>query len=790
MTSNKNAGEHRSREQLLAELDELRSEMAANQEKCRQEILSAQQKGEQKFRSVFDHTSDPIYVCDMQGRILDVNEIACNNLGYDRDELLQMTIMDIDTPEYACAAPQRVHQALQTGHFLFESVHRRKDGSVFPVEINAHKIQYEGKMCTLGVVRDISERKQIEQELRSAMEQIEAHMENSPLAIIEFDPSYRVIRWSSAAERLFGWKTDEIVGKTISDVKWVHDDDKAIVSQLSDDMVSGDRSRNLCVNRNYRKDGSTVYCEWYNSAIYDKDGRMTSVLSRVLDVTERIKAEESLLESEKQYRLLFTSNPNPMFVFDEETLRFLAVNTAAVQHYGWSQEEFLAMTVLDVRPVEDRRQVRETLHRHQGARESDIGVYRHIRKNGTIMDMEITVSSIEFGGRPGRLCLMTDITERKKAELALAASELKFRSLFESSPDAIFIIRPEGRIESANPAACAMLKWTESEFTELGLPGVLDPTDPRLEAALQDHQRTGRIKGRELAAIRKHGEKFPVEIDSVIVSGDPNRSFVIMRDISERKKAAEAWQRLNESLEQRVAERTELAEARARQLQALSVELIEVEERERRRFSQLLHDDLQQLLAAAKLQLQSVRGDLSQEPTIAFVMDLLEESIGKSRQLSHELSPAVLQFPNFVNALKWLAHQTKEKFGLDVRLDSDGDLQIEDWPLRRFLFRAVQELLFNIVKHADVKSARIDIHRSDARVKITVGDYGNGFDIGLLNHSNTQQGFGLLSIRERANHMGGNLAIETSPGKGSIFTLSMPLALAVPPALKNPNSYA
>ncbi len=120
-------------------------------------------------------------------------------------------------------------------------------------------------------------------------------MSNSPLAIIEFDPSYRVLRWSGDAERIFGWKRDEIVGKAITEIPWVHEEDKAAVAQLSEDMASGRRPRNFSVNRNYRKDGSIIHCEWYNSAIYDRQGRLTSVFSQVLDVTDAKRAEQKIL---------------------------------------------------------------------------------------------------------------------------------------------------------------------------------------------------------------------------------------------------------------------------------------------------------------------------------------------------------------------------------------------------------------------------------------------------------------------------------------------------------------
>jgi signal transduction histidine kinase/ActR/RegA family two-component response regulator len=234
---------------------------------------------------------------------------------------------------------------------------------------------------------------------------------------------------------------------------------------------------------------------------------------------------------------------------------------------------------------------------------------------------------------------------------------------------------------------------------------------------------------------------------------------------------------LNESLEQQVAERTEQARARSKQLQILAVELIEAEERERRRIADLLHDDLQQILAAARMQLESACHSLPSEPALSNVQRLLGESIRKSRQLSHELSPPTLQHSNLISTLKWIGMHFTEQFGLEVELAAAEELPYESEPLKVFLFRAVQELLFNVVKHAGVKSARVALSRSDDCLRVTVGDRGAGFDPDALDAGTVPIGLGLLSLRERARHMGGDLKIESAPGAGSRFTVTVPLIM-------------
>jgi PAS domain S-box-containing protein len=298
---------------------------------------------------------------------------------------------------------------------------------------------------------------------------------------------------------------------------------------------------------------------------------------------------------------------------------------------------------------------------------------------------------------------------------------------------------------------------------------------------------------------RCHGEGYESVALIPLVSGDERLGLIQLND---KRKAfftietIEFWERLasylsvtlskftaeenvrqmNVDLERRVADRTSLAEDRAKQLQSLAVELIETEERERKQFAHLLHEDLQQMLAAAKMQLQVIRKRFPDEPALSDVEHILENSITKSRSLSHELSPPVLSHSGLIVALEWLCRKMKEQFDLKVDLKTDVEQQYENAALKIFIFRAVQELLFNVVKHAGVNRAQIVISRIDSHLSITVKDKGRGFHKDILNKA--QKGFGLLSIRERANYIGGNMTIDSTPGRGTLIKLTVPLLLS------------
>jgi PAS domain S-box-containing protein len=285
------------------------------------------------------------------------------------------------------------------------------------------------------MARDITEHKRAEAELRASEERFRLLVDNvKEYAILVLDSSGHVVSWNQGAERIKGYKADEIMGRHFS------------CFYPPEDVRSGKPERCLqaaVAEGSYqdegwriRKDGSRFLANVIITAIKDDTGKLREFSKVTRDITERKRAEELLQESEERHRKLFDNNPHPTWLFDRETLKFLAVNNAAVRNYGYSQEEFLAMTLKDIRPAEDVPRMLSTVSRLQDG-ESSTSSWRHRRKDGTLMDVEITSYALSFAGRPAEVVVAVDVSQRLRDEeekriftesLAAANHELELRN--------------------------------------------------------------------------------------------------------------------------------------------------------------------------------------------------------------------------------------------------------------------------------------------------------------------------------------------------------------------------
>jgi PAS domain S-box-containing protein len=268
------------------------------------------------------------------------------------------------------------------------------------------------------------------------------------------------------------------------------------------------------------------------------------------EVAERKLADEALRDSEKRYRLLFESNPFPMWVYDLETLSFLAVNEAAVHRYGYSPEEFLTMTIKDIRPIEDVRALLASVTK-VSVGINNAGAWHHQTKDGTIIDVEITSYPLSFAGRRAEFVLATDITERKRAEVNLRESEERYRNLFHDDLTGDFISTPVGKLLDCNIAFARMFGFASIEEALACNLVSIYPEETNRATMMERLQNEKRIEYCEMDLRRVDGTPIHVVIN-VIGSFSEDGALLSMRGCifdDTRRKELEDQLRQSQKLE-------------------------------------------------------------------------------------------------------------------------------------------------------------------------------------------------------------------------------------------------
>jgi len=378
----------------------------------------------------------------------------------------------------------------------------------------------------------------------------------------------------------------------------------------------------------------------------------------------------------------------------------------------------------------------------------------------------------------------------------------RLRPVLDTVQDGLTIAEPGGRVLEMNAAAmaihdlesraeaCVHLRQLDQRLdllddqgrplpvSEWPLNRILGGETIRAERAQLRNLVTGRIR--------------VVQYGGSALSGPDGRvllAVLTLRDVTERRRLESELRRLTAELERRVHERTLELERRAEQLARLSAQLTVAEQRERRRLAVLLHDHLQQYIAGAKMRLEVMGPHLppQHQPNLDKTRELLAEALRSSRSLSAQLAPHVLYDRGLAAGLEWLAQHMQDNYPLQVDTAIDPDLRVEREDLRLLLFESVRELLFNAVKHAESPTARLEMARTGGgELCITVSDQGKGLDAeALALEGDSGDQFGLFSIRERLQMLGGRQEVSSTPGQGTTFRLLVPLrpaADSAPPA--------
>ena len=342
-----------------------------------------------------------------------------------------------------------------------------------------------------------------------------------------------LLRVNPAFCAVLGYEADELLAMPVLEL--IHPDDRTAAIDEARALAGGESAQRY-ENRLRCRDGSYKWLSWTIQSAGRREGFVYGVAR---DVTEQKRAEERLRASEEWYRLLFDANPLPMWVYDIETLGFVAVNDSAVRHYGYAREEFLAMRITDIRPPEDVAKV-TVAARAPTSPEFDHGVWRHRTKAGDTILVEVVTHPITVLDRPARLTLAHDVTERKRAERELRETNDTLQTLIQASPLAIVTTDVNGTVNEWNAAAERMFGWFAGDV--LGKPIPILPGD-QIDDDVRRSQVSGEhsLRGWEARCARKDGSLVDVYVSTAILRGVGGTlgTVWVMADITERKMVEE-----------------------------------------------------------------------------------------------------------------------------------------------------------------------------------------------------------------------------------------------------------
>ncbi len=654
--------------------------------------------------------------------------------------------------------------------------------------------------------------------------------------VIACDLEGRVTFINPVAASLTGWTAEDALGSPFRQVFVIINEKTRLPTEdilaraLSERRAVAMANNTVLVAR----DGREIPVEDSAAPILDEAGLESGVVLVFHDVTEKRRSSRALRRATEEWERTFDAVPDLIAVLDDQH-RVVRANEAMAKRLGLTPQGCVGVPCYKtVHGMEAPPGFCPHALTLADGREHAMDIHES-RLGG---DFLVTTTPLRDsdGRMVGAVHVARDITERKSAEKERQLTA-DFLALTNRAVDATGLVR-DAALFFQGQSGCATVgirvrQGDDYPYCEtLGFPCGLDRSDNSLLAVdahgqavrgengnpalqcmcghvIKDPKQGGfwtnaLLSGSEGTAgpwtrtlCRDAGFESMALLPLVVGAqglgllqlGDPRRGMLTPAAVAlwerlashlavalAKFRAEDGLRSLNETLETQVAERTALAESRSRQLQALAVQLTEAEERERRRIAELLHDNLQQILVGARMRVQALLKENPSLTVLGSVDSLLEDSILQSRRLSHEMSPALLRTTGLAAALQALGRQMQEHYGLDVDLETSESGASEGVPVRTLLFRSIQELLFNVVKHALVRSASVRLERAGGRLTVTVADNGKGFDVAAVGVSaGKSTGLGLLAIRERIHAIGGAFTMESSPGMGSRFTLSVPL---------------
>ena len=383
------------------------------------EAEEATRRSGQEFRAIFDNVGDGVTIAELGGRFLEVNRVVCERLGYTREQLLEMPVGGISSPEAAALIQERIAEITARGSLVFQTEHVGRDGTRIPIEGFSRLIEFRGQTAILTVQRDLTDRRRSEAAIAEQARWLQQLLDAIPTPIIAKDRDGRIQLCNVAFSAAAG-PHEQFVGRTLAELglpepAFHAEMDRLVLGgktqiyEMSLEGPAGQLRRHLLTK----------------APLHAADGSVTGVVTASIDITDRYQAEQELKRSEERFRTLFESAGDAIFISDVAG-RFVEVNEAACERLGYTREELLGLSVAEISlpgaaPAIDSRIA--TIQENGGLAFETV----HLKRDGTPIPVEMISTILDLGGEPAVLGIARDARDRKRAETERAALEAQLR---------------------------------------------------------------------------------------------------------------------------------------------------------------------------------------------------------------------------------------------------------------------------------------------------------------------------------------------------------------------------
>ncbi len=704
---------------------------------------------QEPFRLLFELSNDPILIFkDFQ--FVDCNKATLTLLGFSSKKEFETAIDEVLAPEYqldgeksSVKVKTMMNKAYQKGNHRFEWVHLNKKKEVIYVDVTLTQISYLEQNYLFAIWRDMSKQKKYEKNLEESEKLYSTLFEQAADGILVGINKGEIIDANKSACKLIGYNKDELIGKNI---KHLFSPKELAINPLRYDLIkNGDtiiKEREIVC-----KDGKVVPVEM-NTKILE-DGRMQTLFR---DISVRKMAEKALIESEEKYRNVFKYAPLGIFHYDQNGV-ITDCNQNFIDIIGSSKEQLIGLNMLkDLNNLEITKKIELSLKTGEGVYEN---WYTSVTgKKTTFVKGLFKCIFDENRNFISGIGLIEDITQRKKAEIALIESEQKYRMLFENASDSIMIMNEdifvdcnEKTLELFGCSKKELIGQSPYKFSPKKQPDGRSSKEKAREKIKEAIQ--GKSKIFEWVHQKADGTNFYTEVSlNVFDLQNKNTVQAIVRDISDRKE-----------FEQRIYET-----------------IIETEERERQRLASDIHDEIGPLLSSLKVYIESLnpKGDATKQQYIkSKLQELIKETIDNVREVSNAISPYLLNKYGMEAAIESFIKQTENILTIHFK----SNLKDKRFPLKTEIvfFRIIKELINNTLKHARAKNIGVHLQYNKGELLLCYTDDGIGLDKKYLSSGKTE-GMGLFNIINRVNSIQGDYKFyEMSDGFKFTLTKKTPL---------------